>query len=258
MSGRELVLLLQALTLLGSALTVLSLYRSGLYRRYRVFFSYFLFRLPNGLWPLLLPSRSNAYFYLWVITQPLIWLFYVLVVRELIGLVLARHKGLNTLGRWAMYFGVGVSVTLSLVTMLLKFKPGAAQSSRIIAYVYGTDRGVELCLALFLILMVLLVSRYPVALGRNIILHVVLFTAFFLGTSLTALLRSVLGIHLFTSIDTGFMALAAACTFGWFFFLTPKGEAAGAAKQYFPADQEDRLLYHLDALNATLLKVARK
>jgi len=258
MSGRGLVLFLQALTLLGSTLTVISLYRSGLYRRYPVFFSYFVFRLPNGLWSLLLPSGSNAYFYCWVFTEPLVWIFHVLVVRELIGLVLQRHKGLYTLGRWAVYLGIVLSVTLSVLTLMLKFKPGTAQISKIIAYFYGTDRGVNLCLALFLILMVLLISRYPVRLCRNIILHAVLFTTFFLGNSLTALLRSVLGIRLFTSIDTGLMALAAACTFGWFFFLTPKGEEVEAPKQYFPEGQEDRLLYHLDTLNATLLKVARK
>ncbi len=258
MSGHGLVLLLQALTLLGSTLTVISLYRSGLYRRYPVFFSYFLFRIPNGLWSLVLPVRSDAYFFCWVFTEPLVWIFHIMVVRELIGLVLERHKGLYTLGRWAMYFGVVISVTLSLFTMLLKFHPGAAQKSNIIAYYYGTDRGVNLCLALFLILMVVLISRYPVKLGRNIILHAVLFTSFFLGNSLTALLRSVLGIRLFTSIDTGLMALAAACTFGWFFFLTPQGEEVEANKQYVPADREERLLYHLDSLNATLLKVGQK
>src|SRR5262249_47388431 len=163
-------------------------------------------------------ASSNAYFYCWVLTEPLVWIFHVLVVRELIGLVLQRHHGLYTLGRWAMYFGIVVSVSLSLISLMLKFKPGAAQKSQVIAYFYGTDRGVNLCLALFLILMVVLISRYPISLGRNIILHAVLFTTFFLGSSLTALLRSVLGIHLFTDIDTGLMALTAACTFGWFLF----------------------------------------
>ena len=191
-------------------------------------------------------------------TEPLFWLFHVMVVRELFRLVLARHKGLYTLGRWAMYFGVVVSVTLSLISMMLKFKPGAAQKSQIIAYFYGTDRGVNLCLALFLILMVLLISRYPVSLPRNIVLHAVLFTTFFLGNSLTSLLRSVLGIRLFTTIDTGLMALAAACTFGWFFFLTPKGEEARVEPQQISSDREERILYHLDSLNAALLKVARK
>jgi hypothetical protein len=258
MPGHEVVTLLQAATLLGSGLTVISLYRSGLYRRYPVFFWYFLFRVPNSIWALILPITSDQYFYCWVLTEPLFWIFEILVVRELIGLVLQRHKGLYTLGRWAMYFGIVLSVSLSVLSLAVKFTPATPQRSKVINYLYGTDRGVNLCLALFLILMVVLLSRYPVRLGRNIILHTVLFTAFFLGGSLTALLRSLLGIRLFTEIDTGLMALAAACTFGWFFLLTPKGEEVEVTVPHISVDREERLLYHLDSLNATLLKVSRK
>jgi hypothetical protein len=258
MSGRGLVLVLQALTLLGSALTAVKLYRSGLYLHYRVFFAYFLFRVPNGIWSLVLPANSKAYFYCWVFSEPLFWIFEVLVVRELIGLVLERHKGLYTLGRWAMYFGIVVSVALSVLSMEIKFTPATPLRSRAVIYVLGTDRGVHLCLAIFLILMVFLISRYPVPLGRNTILHAVLFTTYFLGSSLTSLLRSVLGIRLFATIDTGLMALAAACTFGWFLFLTPKGEEVEVNVPHLSADREERILYHLDSLNAALLKVSRK
>jgi hypothetical protein len=258
MSGRGLVLFLQAITLCGSALTALKLWNAGLYRRYPVFFSYFVLRVPDGLWALFLPLGSDTYFYLWIVSEPLFWLFQVLVMRELIGLVLQRHKGLSTLGRWAMYSGILVSVSLSLISFLLKFKPGRAQGSHVIAYFMATDRGINLCLALFLILMVFLVSRYPIALSRNIIVHTVLFTVFFLANSLTALLRSVLGIRLFTSIDVGLMAMAAACTFGWFFFLTPEGETAPSPPSELSPDREREMLYHLDALSAALLKVSRK
>ncbi len=219
---------------------------------------YFIFRIPNSTWPLFLSVTSPAYFYLWVTTEPLFWVLQILVVRELIRLVLERHRGLYTLGRWAMYFGVLISVSLSVLSLTLKFQPGTAQNSRVIAYFYGTGRGVNLCLALFLILMIFFISRYPVSLGRNIILHTVLFTAFFLGNSLADLLRSVLGIHLFTAIDTGLMGLAAACTFGWFFFLTPKGEEVEVSLPHLSSDREERILYHLESLNATAWKVSRK
>jgi hypothetical protein len=258
MPGHLVVTVLQVMTLLGSALTATMLYRSGLYRRYRMFFWYFVFRIPNSSWPLFLSVKSPAYFYLWVVTEPLFWVLQILVLRELIRLVFERHRGLYTLGRWAMYLGVIVSASLSVLSLTLKFQPGTAQHSRVISYFYGTGRGVNLCLALFLILMTLFISRYPVFLGRNIILHLVLFTAFFLGNSLTDLLRSVLGIHLFTAIDIGLMALAAACTFGWFFFLTPKGEEVEVNLPRLSSDREERILYHLDSLNATLLKVSRK
>jgi hypothetical protein len=256
MSGRALVLVLQALALIGSALTAAKLYRSGLYTHYRVFFAYFLFRIPNGIWSLALSSSSNAYFYFWIVTEPLSWIFELLVLRELIGLVLKRHKGLSTLGRWAMYFGIAVSVLLSVLSMAVNLKPNTPMQA--VYYVTAADRGANLCLAIFLILMVFLISRYPVSLGRNTILHAILFTTFFLGNSLTSLLKTVLGIRLYTSVDTGLMALVAACTFGWFFFLSPKGEEVPAQAQYLSSEREERILYHLDSLNAALLKVSRK
>ncbi len=258
MSGRELVLFLQAVALLGSALTAIKLFRSGLYKRYRIFFYYFLFRIPNGIWSLLLPANSKYYFYFWEFTEPLFWVFQVLVVRELIGLILQRHKGLYTLGRWAMYVGVVVSVMLSVLSLAIKFTAATPSRSRGVAFITGTDRGVNLCLALFLIFMVLFISRYPVSLGRNIVLHAILFTTFFLGNSLTDLFRSLFGIHLYTTIDTGLMALAAVCTFGWFFFLTPKGEEVEMNLIPVSPEREDRILSHLDSLNATLLKVGRR
>ena len=137
MSGRALVLVLQALALIGSALTAAKLYRSGLYTHYRVFFAYFLFRIPNGIWSLALSPSSNAYFYCWIVTEPLFWIFELLVVRELIGLVLKRHKGLYTLGRWAMYFGIAVSVLLSVLSLSVKLRPTAPLRSRAVLLCHG-------------------------------------------------------------------------------------------------------------------------
>jgi hypothetical protein len=257
MSGRELVLFLQAIALLGSALTTVKLYRSGLYKRYRIFFCYFLFRIPNGIWSLLLPANSKFYFYFWEFTEPLFWIFQVLVVRELIGLILQRHKGLYTLGRWAMYVGIAVSVALSVLSLAIKFTAATPARNRGVAFIMGADRGVNFCLALFLVFMVLFISRYPVSLGRNIVLHTVLFTAFFLGNSLTDLFRSLFGIRLYTTIDSGLMALAAICTFGWFFFLTPKGEEVEMNLIPVSPEREEQMLSHLDSLNATLLNLGR-
>src|SRR4030088_1093310 len=99
MPGAPLVLGLQWFFLLGSLLTATKLYFSGLSRRYPVFFVYFLFRVPKGAVALLMDTRSPEYFYFWVYTEPLVWVFYFWVVLELCRLVLERHRGLYTLGK---------------------------------------------------------------------------------------------------------------------------------------------------------------
>src|SRR6267142_2079601 len=122
MTTAALVSFLKVVSLLASALTAYKLYRSGLYRRYPIFFGYFIFRVPNGIWPFLLNIKSPAYQKVWMLTEPFLWAFYILVVFELYRLVLARYKGLYTLGRWAMYVGTVVSVALSALSLMVKLR----------------------------------------------------------------------------------------------------------------------------------------
>jgi len=263
MPGAALVLGIQWVSLLGSLLTAAKLYQSGLYRRYRVFFAYFLFRIPNGLVPLLADLKSPVYFYLWVFTEPLIWVFYVWVVLELCRLVLERHQGLYTLGKWAMYVGMAVSVTLSVLSVLAKFQAAPPQRSRslhnsIIGYFLAGDRGVTFCMAVFLLLMLFLLSRYPVRLSRNVVLHTTLYTIYFLSSTLGVILVSVFGVHLFTTIDVGLMGVSTLCILAWLVFLNPNGEEVRVNIPNFAPEHERRILYHLDALNSTLLKASRK
>jgi len=251
-------LILSLISLLASGLTALKLFRMGLSRRYQVFFWYLIFRVLNMAWSLFLPLNSNIYFYSWVFSEPVVLMFYIWVVWELCGLVLERHRGLSSLGRWAMYFGTCISVILSILSLIPKIRNAPPQVSRIIGYYYAMDRGVTFCLALFLLLMMFLLSRYPVRLSRNVILHVSLYTVFFLSNTLSVILGGVFGLHLYTQIDTGLLVVSAACSLCWLFFLNRKGEEIRMTIPHFGPEHEERLLLQLDSLNSTLLKVARK
>src|SRR4051812_4089477 len=103
MTSAALLPILQAILLLGTLLMVLKLYRTGLFRRYPVFFAFFIFRIPNSIWPMLLERKSENYFYAWVCTEPICLAFYVLLVVELYKVVFERYRGLYSLGRWVMY-----------------------------------------------------------------------------------------------------------------------------------------------------------
>jgi hypothetical protein len=263
MPGAALVLGIQWVSLLGSLLTAARLYTSGLYRRYRVFFAYILFRVPTAAYPLLIDLKSPVYFYIWVLTEPLVWMFYVWVVLELCRLVLEKHRGLYSLGKWAMYVGMAVSVTFSVLSVLAKFRAAPPQRARslntsIIWYFYAADRGVTFCLAIFLILMLLVLSRYPVRLSRNVVLHATLYTIFFLSNTLVMILSRVFGLELFTLADTALMGISALCIVAWLVFLTPKGEDVRVNIPHLAPENERRILYHLDALNSTLMRVSQK
>src|SRR5438105_5298438 len=112
-------LVLKVVSLLGSVLVAGKLFRSGLYLRYPVFFAFFLFRVPNFVWPFFLDTNSNIYLHFWIVTESLFWVFYILLVLELYRLVLEKHKGIYSLGRWFLYLGTGVSLALSSLSLSL-------------------------------------------------------------------------------------------------------------------------------------------
>src|SRR5579872_3179974 len=153
MSVALLITALQIVSLIGSGLTAAKLFVTGLYRKYRFFFWYFLFRIPNTLWPLFLNRKSALFYYFWISTEPITWLFHTAVVLELYRLVLEKHKGLYTLGRWALFAGIGTSVTISVASLIPRLSGSASKQSLWMARYIGMERGLMLGLAIFLLFM---------------------------------------------------------------------------------------------------------
>jgi hypothetical protein len=260
MTSTLLVSCLKAILLIGSALMAYKLYRTGLYRLYPIFFAYFTFRIPNGIWPLFFDGASPTYQKIWISTEPIILTFYILMIRELYRLVLEKYKGLYTLGRWAMYLAMTVSVIISGLSLLPRIKPSTAQRSKMMAYVLATERGVNTALAIFIVLLLLFLSRYPVRLSRNVRTHSVIYSVFFLSNTFVVLMRSLFGLRMVDEVNIALMGVAAVCLVAWLALLSPQGaEAVAPAPSATLGPQyEHRLLTQLDSLNAALLKVGAR
>lgn len=252
-----LLLSLQIASLVGFALTLFRIYRLGLCRRYRFFFLYFISRIIIALGALALDQNSKTYFYFWLCSQPVSWMFYVLVIRELTGLILEKYIGLKTLGRWFMYASTVVSLAVSVLSLLLRINPTISARSKVMGYVFAIDRGVTASLAVFLLVLLALLSRYPVRLQQNVVLHSFLYTIYFLSNSLTMLMVSLFGVRVYGAVSTALTAAASACGFAWFFLLTTKGEEVTVHVPHVNKGQEDRLMSQLDYLNQTLIKSAK-
>jgi len=257
MSSAAFVFVFEILTLAGSALTALKLYKTGLYRRYRMFFLLFLFRVPNTIWPLLVDFHSQSYEKFWILTEPIVWVLYILVVFELYRLVMEKHRGLYSLGRWILYVAVPVAVFISILTLIPHFKPTTPQHSRMLGYFFAIEHGVDFSLVIIILLILVFLSRYPVHLSRNVLVHVALYSIFFLCETLSVVLASVFGVHIYADVALLRTGIASACGFAWFFLLTRKGEEVETNVPLFGADYERRALQQLDALNATLLRISR-
>ncbi len=261
MSVAALVFGLQILSVIGSILTVWKLLQTGLHRKYRFFFLYFLFRIPNTIWPLFFNDFFNTeatlYFKLWTITEPVTWFFHTAVVLELYRLVLQKHKGLYTLGRWALFAGVGTSLTISLLSLVPRMTLAITQQSKTMFWYLAIERGFMLGLAIFLLFMMGFLVLYTVPISRNVKMHARIYTIFFVSNYLTFLLRSLFGYEVAPATNGIGQFVSMACVFAWFFLLSPKGEEVKTSAPVIGPEQERRVLQHLDALNATLLKVSR-
>jgi hypothetical protein len=241
--------ILQAGIPFAAALTAFRLRQTDLHRRYPVLFTYMVFVAIYQFAPSVMDLRGKMYFWTWVVCQPVQWALDILVVRELCRVVLEKHPGLVTLGRWGMYTGVIISAFLSYLSLLPQIHSTTPARSKLVAYWVAAGRGVTLGLAIFLILMLFALSRYPVHLSKNVILNAFLFTLVFLSDSLEAILRTVFDRRMNPWVAASVTAAEVAWLLLWFFRLRPDGEYTQFSWIRFGADYERRVLERLDTIN---------
>ena len=246
-------------SLVGSALVGVKLFYLHLNRKYPVFSAYCFFRAAYLAYFLTFSDfRSAAYLKFWVATEPIIWVFYVLLVMELYSLVLENHKGLYTLGRWAMYVSLAVSLTVSGLTMMAGWTAANVKRSLLLAYFFAIERGIVFSLLLFLLIALFFLSRYPVPLSRNVVLHSLAYSALFLSNTLGLFVRSVLGVTVSRAVSLSLMAVSSVCILVWLVFFDAEGERSPMKLPRLDPMEEERVLSQLATLNSTVLKISHK
>lgn len=250
-------LVLQIFSLLASALLAIKLFHTGLWRKYRVFFWFCCVRVADSLWPLFFSGTGSLnYLHVWMLTQPILWLFHILLVAELYRLILEGHPGIYSIGRWAMYGAVAIAVCISVLTLLPHFTPKTTQQSKYLRLEFSTDRGIDFALAIFLLLILLFLSRFPIKLSRNVLVHSGVYTVYFFINSLAVFLRTLFGITASASTSLLLMAGSCVCLVAWLVLLNPRGEQVQTNFPAISSQREKNALRQLAALNATLLRVS--
>jgi hypothetical protein len=252
--------LLAVISALGSALTAFKLYHAGLHRRYRIFFAYLVFRVPYIFCAFFRDTQPGFYAWFFVLSEPLVMIFYVLIVLELYRLVLERYRGLYTLGRWAM--GVAMALALGVSLASLRMATDHGQKFSWIISELKVEARLDLAIVLFILLIIWFLSRYPIRLNRNVVVHTIVYSVFFFANSVGLVLWlfqiKIQDAVLNARINTGLMGIASACAIAWWLGLTQKGEEVQVHLPSLGPGAERRVLQQLEALNATLLKASRK
>jgi hypothetical protein len=126
-------------------------------------------------------------------------------------------------------------------------------------YYYVAERAVYFSLVVFLVSILGLLMQYPIRLSRNIIVHSMVFSIYFLGNTVLYLLVSMRSKGSLHALSLALEALTIVTLGAWLVMLKPSGEGRKQSlrPQWMPG-REEELVSQLNHLNAALLRVARK
>jgi hypothetical protein len=250
--------LLWAAVIACHAVLVARLLILRLHLRYKWFFCYLVIRLARSLLLASLNHFRNVYGWTYVLSEPLIWVLYVLVVLELYTLVLKDYPGIRSLSRWVLIFGLAASTILSVLSLVVDLS-GAPPRYPILLYVSVMERGVVTSLVFFLLLITGFLVWYPVSLCRNVVAYYLGYAVAFLASSLALLVRNVAGHTVTRPLSTALQAVELACLVFWIAALNRRGESVPTVLGHrWRPEEEEHLVGQLDAINQSLLKAARK
>jgi hypothetical protein len=258
MNGQSILSALWLFSIAANIIAALRLLQMGLHRRYPVFFLYLLFQFGHDLYLYFQGTQSRQYFYIYLYTEPVLWILYILVVRELYSLILKDYPGIYSATRWTMYGAVIVSIGISFLTVLATLHQASGRSKGL-SYYYLIERGIVFSLVLFIVCMLWFLSRYPIKLSRNIFIHSFLYSALFLSDAAILLVQSVTSQRHTAGLNLAVVTVSALCFSGWAVLFSKTGEnALVRVRSYRDLGDADRLLSELDSINATLLRAARR
>jgi hypothetical protein len=259
------------LTIVGYAVLYVRLRRQGLERVYRVFAAYLLFRAARSVALTLAPFAwytaqhrpyerfaNNVYAWTWTLTEPAVWVLHVLVVLELYSLVLQNYKGIASMGRWAVFAGLGIAVTLSSVTLSSELAHSAQHYAVLRSY-YVVSRGLDASLVIFLLFITAFLAWFPVPLNRNVVLYSLVYALYFITGTLTDLAINLRGVAAWNAVYIAVNLVDLLCLGVWIALLNRAGESKTVVVRHtWTPQREEILVQQLAAINSSLMRSARR
>ncbi len=244
------------LSILLSLALIVRILLSRLETFYASFLAFLLVSVAQSATVLLAPS-AEIYGWMYVISQPLIWVLFILVVLELYSRVLEKHRGVATVAQWTVLGALPISIGVSILTLIpeLRASPGRYP---ILFYYSVIERGLMSSLVIFLLLIAGFLLWFPVPLSRNAVLHAVVYAVYFLSATMTLFVGNLQGDELKSSVSTVLIGVTDVCLLVWIAFLNGRGEERLIVlRRHLPVADESRLLQQLESINSALIR-ARK
>jgi hypothetical protein len=242
-------------TSLGAGTVAVLIWRRGLFSAYRGFVAYLIGECLLGIafvGAKVTVARANHAIAA-LVCLPLLWLLYLVLVREIHGKCLARFPGIARAGQQVLVYGMIASIILSVGTVQPDLQAENHDGALGVLYVTAAHRVITGGFTLFLLLLTVILNWFPIPTSRNTLIHTTLSFFFLLSMTVAHLYRNLSG-KIFTSeVNLGIMAISTLCLGGWALWLWPDGEEAVKPK---PAHvgETSWIIAQMEALNRALLR----
>lgn len=256
---QKVLLVLQILAVIG---LLARMFASGLHRVYRYFFLYLLVLGVQLAIPFLIRERTDTYAYFFLATEGLIVCFYALIVLELYSLVLRDLHGIARIAKSYVQIAIAAAIVVSLILLALEpiRNPASHKFDSDLVHFYNFERAIVYSLVFFVVLITAFLVYYPIPLSRNVIYYSIGY-GFYFTTKALAIFLQYYGPEWARIPSLTAVTASTACLIFWACFLTEQGQAKTMVLAHktrkWDAEDEQRLLRQLDAINASLLR-ARK
>jgi hypothetical protein len=202
-------------------------------------------------------SASRTYFWIFCISTSLTWFFYLVAGQSLYRNVFSGYPGIASFGKWIVA-AAALCILLTGSTNYYFFR-GLISPGWLYTTITMIDRSLLFGVTLFFVLLVVIMSRYPISIPRNLLVHCIAFSGLLLIQALISLLDQ-WAAHQFTAALNNVSSLVSASVLlSWSRFLTRGGEITIVrVRQRLDPEVEFRLLGQLHSINGILLRASRK
>ena len=162
------------------------------------------------------------------------------------------------LGRWAIWGSLCIALVLSSASLMPTWKSLRTQAALFQRYLM-IERGIDFALVILLLLILGFLLSLPIPLSRNVVIHCILYSAFFMSNTMGILLVNVTGTNISISVSLILQGVSALCLLAWLIFLTREGEVKKVVlRRQLTSSDEEQLLGQLANINATLMRASKK
>jgi hypothetical protein len=181
------------------AILFIRLLQLGLARRYAVLSAFLALTTVRSLVLAYLMRTETpvgwsgtAYGWVYVLTQPVIWAVYFLLILELYSRMLEEFPGVRRLGRVVLFSALGTATALCCALILIDRQAGR-EAYPFLSLLVLQERSVFLCLGALILLLLLFVSHYRLSIPRNVWVLVACFGGYFLANGALLTFRRYFG-----------------------------------------------------------------